>query len=104
MTEREAAARLGVSHDTLLRERRRGRISYTIIGGRVRYTEAHLAEYVETRTVKCRAKDRTDPEPSPVTGSAGDPTPTNGAGPGSIATLDRLVAHHSASLILNGRN
>jgi excisionase family DNA binding protein len=96
LTEAEAAEALGVSYDTMLRERKGGRISYTMIGGRVRYTEAHLAEYVENRTVRCRANQASNPEPSPDTGSAGGPTPTNGAEPGSIAEHDRRAAHRLA--------
>src|SRR4051794_19309337 len=103
LSEAEAAEALGVSHDTLLRERRRDRISYTLIGNRVRYTEAHLAEYIESRTKRCRVSDTSDPEKLAGSGSAGGPIPTNGAGPGSIATLDRLAAHRLASLILNRR-
>jgi len=44
LTEREAAEALGVSPDTLTRERRRGRVTHTRIGGRIRYTEMHLSD------------------------------------------------------------
>jgi excisionase family DNA binding protein len=46
LTEAEAARRLGVSQATLQRERRRPQIRHVMIGGRPRYTPAHLAEYL----------------------------------------------------------
>ena len=45
--ERAAAEALGVSVDTLRRERKRAKIAHTMIGGRIRYTEAHLTRYIE---------------------------------------------------------
>ncbi len=60
LTEREAAAALGISIDTLRRERRRGRIDYVKIGARVRHTEKHLVDYIENGTVRCH-KSQIDP-------------------------------------------
>lgn len=51
-TEKEAADRLGVSPITLRRERLDGRIAYLKIRCRVRYTEAHLLDYL-TRNEQC---------------------------------------------------
>jgi hypothetical protein len=42
LTEREAAAGLGVSVYTLRRERWRGRIGFVMIGCKPRYRERHL--------------------------------------------------------------
>ncbi len=50
MNERDAAAALGVSLDTLRRERKRGRIGYTVVGGRPRYLERHLPPISTHRT------------------------------------------------------
>lgn len=50
LSEREAAQILRCSTDTLSRERKRDRIGYTRISGRVFYTEEQLAEYLENQT------------------------------------------------------
>ncbi|WP_368415292.1 helix-turn-helix domain-containing protein [Falsiroseomonas sp.] len=69
MTEADAARRLGVSIDTVRRERKRRRIRYVMIGGRPRYTPAHLVEYLAAQEVApCR--DSSDRDSSPATGSA----------------------------------
>jgi hypothetical protein len=47
LTEPAAAEVLGVSVDTLRRARKAGKISHTIIDGRVRYTDAHLISYIK---------------------------------------------------------
>lgn len=104
LTERDAAKALGVSNDTLFRERRRGRIAFTLIGNRVRYTEAHLAEYIENRTQRCRANETIDRSSSANTGSAGATTARYGAELGSTRKIDRHAAHHSLNLILNRRS
>ncbi|MCE0742900.1 helix-turn-helix domain-containing protein [Acetobacter sicerae] len=49
-TEKEAAARLGVSPITLRRERIDGNIAYLKFRGRIRYTEAFLTDYLERHT------------------------------------------------------
>lgn len=96
LTERDAAKALGVSNDTLFRERRRGRIAFTLIGNRVRYTEAHLAEYIENRTQRCRANETIDRSSSANTGLANGPTPKCGAGAGLIPAHDKRAAHRLA--------
>lgn len=48
-TEPQLAAKLDVSPATLARARRAGKLSYTRIGNRVRYTAAHLNAYLETQ-------------------------------------------------------
>jgi hypothetical protein len=51
LTEHQAADVLGVSVDTVRRERRRQRIAHTSIGGRIRYIEKHLADYIQSNEV-----------------------------------------------------
>lgn len=46
-TEEQLAAKLDVSAATLARARRAGKLPFTRIGNRVRYTAAHLAAYLE---------------------------------------------------------
>ncbi|MGP1394171.1 MAG: helix-turn-helix domain-containing protein [Inquilinaceae bacterium] len=98
LTEREAAAALGVSVYTLHRERRYGRIRYTVIGLRkIRYTEAYLAEYIAARSVApCLDDEPTAPDRSGTTGSPSGRTRPLGAGPGSTPALDRRAAHRLA--------
>lgn len=45
--DRETANMLRVSAVTLWRARRRGAIGYYKIGGRVRYSDAHIREFLE---------------------------------------------------------
>lgn len=61
-TEAEAAALLGVSRQTLKRERKRGRIEYTLLGVRgIRYTQAQLHDYLD------RGRRRNAPAAIPAT-------------------------------------
>ena len=99
MTERQACERLGVSIDTVRRERRRRNVGYVMIGGHPRYTEAHLSEYIEARTVPpCRPQS--DPNKSEGIGFPSTSAPICGAGLGSMPEPAKLVAHHSALAIL----
>jgi excisionase family DNA binding protein len=93
MTEREAAGALGVSLDTLRRLRRRNAISFTMIGGRVRYTEAQLLAYIERETRPCHESKAAVPARSATIGSRADPTLLSGAGRGSIPNVDRQSVH-----------
>ncbi|GLV24172.1 helix-turn-helix domain-containing protein [Sphingobium sp. TomTYG45] len=92
LTERQAAAKLGVSPDTLRRERARGNISFTKIGGRVRYLERHLIDYIEGNTT-CATGSGLKSE---GTSSAAARTPMRGVQPGSMAPRDKLAANRSA--------
>ena len=86
LTEKEAAARLGVSSCTLQRMRRAGEIAYLKIAGRlVRYTEKQLTDYLEAAT--CR--ETNEPVRSAITGSPREPIRRTGAAPGSIQLHDR---------------
>src|SRR5437016_6079748 len=51
LTEQEAARHLGISVDTLQLERKDRRIGYVMIRRRLRYTEQHLAAYIQSRSV-----------------------------------------------------
>jgi helix-turn-helix protein len=95
--EHAAAEALGVSIDTLRRERKRAKIAHTMIGGRIRYTEMHLTGYIEEH--ECPTKSSGSGK-SADTGSASGLTPGSGAAPGSMPQLDRRIAHHLAQSIL----
>lgn len=56
-SEQEAAAVLEMKPITLERLRRAGKISYTRVAGRARYTRAHLESYLENAATLC-ALDR----------------------------------------------
>lgn len=100
LTEREAAEMLGVSIDTVRRERKRRRIGHAVIGGRVRYTQDHLAKYIETWSVSaCPADEPTTLARSATTGSPSAPTAPSGVEHGSTRRPDRLAVHHSAQAI-----
>ena len=85
LTERQAAAALGVSTDTLRREGKRRRVGYAMIAGRPRYTEQHLAAHIHAQEVKpCNESDNpTVPARSAIAGSPGVQTALCGAGRGS---------------------
>ena len=102
LTERQAADALGVSIDTLRRERKRRRIGYIMIGGRPRYTDRQLAAYISLREVKpCdENSNQLAPDKSATTGSAGGRIAPCGAERGSTPTLDRRAEHRSALMIL----
>lgn len=100
MKEREAAAALGVSIDTLRRERQRGRIGYAVVGGRPRYLERHLAAYLDQQDVKPCESEPTARAKSATTGSLSGPTPPCGVAPGSMLLPDRQAAHRLALTIL----
>lgn len=105
LTERAASDALGVSIDTLRRERKRQRIGYTIIGGRVRYTQDHLAAYIERGSFPpCPANEPTIPGRSVTTGSPSAPTAAPGAEHGLIGQPTRLAAHRSAQTIFGKPN
>jgi len=50
LSEREAAQILRCSTDTLSRERKRKRIGFTLISGRVFYTVEQIQKYLENQT------------------------------------------------------
>lgn len=50
-SEYETAQQLRCSQDTLSRERKRKRIGFTLISGRVFYTFEQIQEYLENQTV-----------------------------------------------------
>jgi excisionase family DNA binding protein len=101
LTERQAAAECGVSTDTLRRERRRGRIGFTKVGGRVRYTDQHLSDYLKANEVApCQGSEPTSSAGSGSGGSAAARTAPSGAARGSTPRPDRHAAHRLALRIL----
>ncbi|MCA8889643.1 MAG: helix-turn-helix domain-containing protein [Parvularculaceae bacterium] len=85
LTEREAAARLGVSLSTLQRLRRIGQVAFIKIGRLVKYREEHLAEYLEASTCP-RSNVSANSE---ISGSRKGEIRRTGAAPGSTLKLDR---------------
>ena len=100
LTDRQAADRLGVSIDTVRRERRRGRIGFTMIAGRPRYTERHLLDYVAAGEVQPCVSSRATNTRLADTGSASAQAVRPGAAHDSISGLDRRAAQASALAIL----
>jgi hypothetical protein len=98
LTERQAAVALGVSIETLRRERKRRRIGYAMIAERPRYTDQHLAAYLSAREIQpCdESNNLTGRGRSANIGSAGAPTAPCGAEPGSTPGHDKLAEHRSA--------
>lgn len=60
----EAARALGMSLTTLDRERKAGRIEFTMIGGSIRFRREALDAYVARRTTPARDDDRVGARPS----------------------------------------
>jgi len=101
LPERQAAARLGMSADTLRRIRSRGEIAYVKIGGRPRYTEQHILDYLQRNEVPACPNIQTNGHLSLASiGSADGLTARSGAEHGSTPKRDRLAEHHSALAIL----
>jgi len=99
--EEEAAEILDTSKATVRRERERGRIGYLRLGDRgVRYTDDHLAAYIEQRSVEPCDTESKDLSSSEATGSPSGRRVPLGAEPGSTERLDRHAAHRSAQMIL----
>lgn len=95
LTEAQAANELGVSVSTLMRTRQLGNITHTRVGHLIRYTEAHLADYIERNTQPCRNNRNSERLNSVGTGSVNAPIPANGAGRGSMPKPDRHAAQAS---------
>lgn len=48
-TEIDLAAYLGVSEQTVTRERKRGRLKFVRVAKKIRFTDAHIQEYLKSR-------------------------------------------------------
>ena len=106
LTEDKVAELLGISTDTVRRERKRKRLGFTRIGGRVRYAEDQVAAYLQNQREEaspCR-KISSALVPSGNIGSADEGTLPPGAAHGSTPTLDRRAVHLSAQTILSKRS
>lgn len=99
-SEAEAATRLGVSLATMQRIRKRGEIRFMMIGGRPRYRQAFINEYLAAQEVPPCPRENPTPARSETTGRPAALAARNGAGRGSTPTLDRRAEHHSALTIL----
>lgn len=93
-SEREFAKYLGVSVDTVRRERCRGNLGYLRIGFRVFYTAEHALDYFNRHEVQpCKRNDPNTPDKSATIGFRREATARPGAEPGSITMIDRHAAH-----------
>lgn len=91
LTESEAAEQLGVSVDTMQRERKRGRMPFRKIGGRIKYTPDDLLRYIERAGEnQWDSGERTDQDNLENIGSAGGKTAPCGAGAGSTPLPAKL--------------
>lgn len=54
-TEEELADYLGVSTFTVGRERRRGNISYTLVGEKIRFTNDQIVAYLRRNEIKAKS-------------------------------------------------
>ena len=101
-TKDYVAERLDCSPCTVDRLRRAGQIGYVRVGGRIRFTDDHIANFITERSVEpCQENNPADQDKSANTGSANGPIAPCGAEPGSIQSLDRHAAHRSAQTILS---
>jgi excisionase family DNA binding protein len=103
LDEKDVAAALHCSVATVTRERRRGRLGFTRIGGRIRYTENQVQEYLENQREDPCLNNKTDFR-SGNTGSADSAAAQTGAGHGLIRDSDRQSAHRLAQQILKKPN
>lgn len=103
LDEGQVASALGCSTATVKRERQRGRLGFTRIGGRIRYTEDQVAEYLynQRQEPKCVNNQLTALEKSADFGSASRAEAPTGAEHGSIRQHDRHAAHLLAQQILS---
>ena len=57
-TEAELATYCQVSQATIKRERQRGRLKYTRIGTKIRYTDAQIADYLKDQEGKADPRQK----------------------------------------------
>jgi|SRR5215471_18630962 len=67
LSEKQAAARLGIARITLLRAREAGRIKFFRIGTRVLYSEVQLIEFLNACERNANSEDGATPEPEQQT-------------------------------------
>jgi excisionase family DNA binding protein len=104
-TDSEVAEYLGCSERTIARWCVQGEIGYVMVGRRRYFTDKHILEYLERRSIaQCRGSEQTDPARSATIGSAGGRTVPCGAGPGSKNDLDKSAVHRSVQRTLRTRN
>src|SRR5947209_3060836 len=100
LDEDQVAEALGCSPDTVRRERKRRRLGFTRIGGRIRYAEDQVAAYLSNQREDPCERDRTGSAKSADSGLAGEQIAPSGVEHGSTAQLDKLAVHRSAQRIL----
>lgn len=100
LSENEVAEVLGCSPDTVRRERKRRRLGFTKVGGRIRYAEDQVVAYLDSQREDPCTIDKTGSAKSAGIGSASGTIPYDGVGLGSTPKLDRHAAHRWAQKIL----
>lgn len=99
LTEARVAELLQLSIHTLRRERMSGRIGYTRLGSRIRYTENQVAAYLENQKVEpCHNQEKHTPDKLVFTGSQSTGMAHRGVEHGTTGIPDRHAAHHLAQL------
>jgi len=94
-TIQEVAEYLGVSVDTVRREYTGSRLGYTRIGGRIKFTEDQITEYLKNQRINPCKKNNT-PDRSASTGSPNGGAQTTGAARGTTPILDKRDVHRLA--------
>ncbi|MCB1469510.1 MAG: helix-turn-helix domain-containing protein [Rhizobiaceae bacterium] len=97
LSEKDASILLGVSIDTIQRIRKRGEIAFRKIGGRIRYTQADLAEYLEASRVTPCVQSRPVAAATPTTFQNGH-APHTTMPRGSTPQRDKRAAFRSAQI------
>ena len=100
----DVASYLDVSVDTVRREVKRGKLGYTRIGGRMRFTEDQITGYVgNQRSDPCESESK-DGHKLVGAGSPNAETAVFGAEHGLTPKQDRHVVHRSAQQIFSKPN
>ncbi len=100
----EVANYLGVSADTIRRECKRNQIGFTRIGGRIKFTEDQVIEYLQSQRVnQCKKKSSTQ-DRSATVGCPNVEGQKTGVEPGTTLNLDRQDAHRLAQMTFGKHN
>lgn len=99
LDELNVATALHCSVATVKRERQRGRLGFTRIGGRIRYTEDQIRQYLLNQSEEPSCQ-KTGSDKSGNIGFPSRDEALSGVEPGSTKEPDRLGAHRLAQRIL----
>src|SRR5262249_29620058 len=96
-TEDELCKAFQCKIHTLRRERRCGKLRSTMVGGRVRFTQAHVDEYLQLGETACPNKNIVESESSTSSPPTRKIEPTASVGSRRSASIDRQSAFQLAS-------